>query len=72
MFTLSNYSGNRSSIQKIIKVLNESIDHLVLIVAQAAAMEISDRNSVQGHSKLPNTSVPLNDGTNDARFLRML
>ena len=57
------------SIQKILKVFNESIDYLPLTVSQARTMEINDRNIVQGCLKLPNSSVPLNDGTNACAFL---
>ena len=32
-------------------------------------MEINDRNIVQECLKLPNSSVPLNDGTNACMFL---
>ena len=32
-------------------------------------MENNDRNIVQGCLKLPNSSVPLNDGTNTCAFL---
>ena len=54
---------------KILKVSNESIDYLPLTVSQATAMEINDRNTVQGCLKLPNSNVPLNDGTNGCAFL---
>ena len=61
--------NERWSIQKILKVFNESIDYLPLTVSQATAMEINDRNIVQGCLKLPNSNVPLNDGTNGCAFL---
>ena len=61
--------NERWSFQKILKVFNESIDYLPLTVSQATAMEINDRNIVQGCLKLPNSSVPLNDGTNACAFL---
>ena len=61
--------NERWSIQKILKVFNESIDYLPLTVSQATAMEINDRNIVQGCLKLPNSNVPLNDGTNGCVFL---
>ena len=61
--------NERWSIQKILKVFNGSIDYLPLTVSQATAMEINDRNIVQGCLKLPNSSVPLNDGTNACAFL---
>ena len=32
-------------------------------------MEINDRNIVQGCMKLPNSNIPLNDGTNACVFL---
>ena len=35
-------------------------------------MEINDRNIVQGCLKLPNSSVPLNDGTNACAFLAIV
>ena len=61
--------NERWSIQKILKVFNESIDYLPLTVSQATAMEINDRNIVQGCLKLPNSNVQLNDGTNSCVFL---
>ena len=57
------------TIQKILKVFNGSIDHLLLIVSQATAMEINDRSIVQGCLKLPNSSVRFNDSTNACTFL---
>ena len=64
------YNPNeRCSIQKILKVFKESIDYLPLTVSQSTAMEINDRNIVQGCLKLPNSNVPLNDGTNGCAFL---
>ena len=42
----------------------QSIDSLLLAVSEATAREINDRNIVWGCLKLPNPSVPINDGTN--------
>ena len=39
--------NERWSIQKILKVFNESLDYLPLIVSQATAMEINARTIVQ-------------------------
>ena len=61
--------NERWSIQKILMVFNESIDDLPLTVSQATAIEINDRNIVQGCLKLSNSNVPLNDGTNGCAFL---
>ena len=61
--------NERWSIQKILKVFNESIDYLPLTVSQATTMEVNDRDSVQGCLKFPNSNVPLNDGTNGCAFL---
>ena len=61
--------NERWSIQKLLNFFNESIDYLPLTVSQATAMEINDRNIVQGCLKLPNSNVPLNDGTNGCAFL---
>ena len=64
------YNPNeRWSIQKILKVFKESIDYLPLTVSQSTAMEINNRNIVQGCLKLPNSNVPLNDGTDACTFL---
>ena len=60
---------NAGAPKKVLKVFNGSIDYLPLTVSQATAMEINDRNIVQGCLKLPNSSVPLNDGTNACAFL---
>ena len=54
---------------KILKNFNESIDYLLLTQSQTTAMKINDRNIVRGCFKSPNSSVPLNDGTNDCVFL---
>ena len=40
--------NERWSIKKILKVFCESIDYLPLTVSQAIAMEINDKNIVQG------------------------
>ena len=61
--------NKRWSIQKLLKFFYESINYLPLIVSKATAMEITDRNIVQGCFKLPNSNVPLNDGTNGCVFL---
>ena len=61
--------NERWSIGKILKAFNESSDYLPLTVSQATAMEINDRNIVQGCLKLPNSNVPLNDSTNGCAFL---
>ena len=47
----------------------QSIDSLLLAVTQATAMEINGRNIVRGCLKLPNSSVPFNDGTNACMVL---
>ena len=46
--------NERWSIQKILKVFNEGIDYLPLTVSQTTAMDINDRNIVQGCFKLSN------------------
>ena len=61
--------NERWSILKILKVFNETIDYLLLKESQAKAMKINDRNIVQRCLKLPNSSFPLNDGTNAGVFL---
>ena len=61
--------NERWSIRQILKVFNESIDYLPLTVSQATAMEINNRNIVHECLKLPNSVVPLNDGTNACAFL---
>ena len=61
--------NERWSIQKLLKVFYESNDYLPLTVSEAKAMEITDRNIVQGCLKLANSNVPLNDGTNGCAFL---
>ena len=61
--------NERWSIQKLLKFFDESIYYLPLTVSQATAMEITDRNIVQGCLKLPNSDVPLHDGTNGCAFL---
>ena len=61
--------NERWSIQKLLKFFYESIDYLPLTVSEATAMDITDRDIVQGCLKLPNSNVPLNDGTNGCAFL---
>ena len=42
---------------------------MMVTVSQATALEINDRNIVRGCLKLPNSSVPFNDGTNACMVL---
>ena len=44
-------------------------NYLPLTVSQSIAMEVNDRNIVQGCMKLPKSNAPLNDGTNACVFL---